>query len=167
MKDYYTISEVSKILGKNTETLRRWDKKGKLVAVREPMSNYRVYAAEQLHVFPEFRTILEANGQQTNLVKPNHKYTALELFAGAGGLGLGLEKAGIQCVALNEIDKWTCQTLRTNRPKWKVIEGDINNFDFSEYANQVDLVTGGFPCQAFSYAGKKLGMQDARGTLFY
>ena len=167
MKDYYTISEVSKILGKNTETLRRWDKKGKLVAIREPMSNYRVYTPEQLQVFPEFRNILDGNQQRTNAVKPNHKYTALELFAGAGGLGLGLEKAGIQCVALNEIDKWACQTLRTNRPNWNVLEGDIKNFDFSEYANQVDLVTGGFPCQAFSYAGKKLGMQDARGTLFY
>ncbi|MDP4819638.1 MAG: DNA (cytosine-5-)-methyltransferase, partial [Saprospiraceae bacterium] len=74
---------------------------------------------------------------------------------------------GLKCVALNEIDKWACQTLRKNRPHWKVLEGDIKDFDFSEYHNKVDVVTGGFPCQAFSYAGKKLGFADARGTLFY
>ena len=57
--------------------------------------------------------------------------------------------------------------MRSNRPYWKVLEGDIKSFDFSEYYNKVDVVTGGFPCQAFSYAGKKLGLADARGTLFY
>ncbi|HET8839795.1 MAG TPA: DNA cytosine methyltransferase [Flavobacteriaceae bacterium] len=95
------------------------------------------------------------------------EYSVLELFAGAGGLAIGLEKAGIKCVALNEIDKWACQTLRTNRPKWNVLEGDVKHFNFSQYKNKVDIVTGGFPCQAFSYAGKKLGLKDARGTLFY
>ena len=82
-------------------------------------------------------------------------------------MAVGLEKAGLKCVALNEIDKWACQTLRKNRPNWKVLEGDIKSFDFLEYHNKVDVVTGGFPCQAFSYAGKKLGLADARGTLFY
>ena len=78
-----------------------------------------------------------------------------------------MEKAGLKCVALNEIDKWACNTLRKNRPNWNVLEGDIKSFSFTEYANKVDIVTGGFPCQAFSYAGKKLGLADARGTLFY
>ena len=82
-------------------------------------------------------------------------------------MAVGLEKAGIKCVALNEIDKWACQTLRENRPKWNVLEGDVKSFDFTKYNDKVDIVTGGFPCQAFSYAGKKLGLKDARGTLFY
>ena len=166
MKNYYSISEVAEVLGKSTETLRRWDNEGKLPAVREPMSNYRVYRKEQLQIFPEFKDA-ENKNVAGNFVKPDNDYSVLELFAGAGGLAIGLEKAGIKCTALNEIDKWACQTLRTNRPNWDVLEGDIRNFDFSKYENQVDIVTGGFPCQAFSYAGKKLGLNDARGTLFY
>ena len=103
----------------------------------------------------------------TNEIETQNEYTVLELFAGAGGLAVGMEKAGLKCVALNEIDKWACQTLRKNRPKWKVLEGDIKSYNFNEYYNKIDVVTGGFPCQAFSYAGKKLGLADARGTLFY
>src|SRR5690606_36241733 len=90
-----------------------------------------------------------------------------ELFAGAGGLAIGLEKAGLKCVALNEIDHWAAETLRKNRPNWKVLEGDIRDLSFTQYEGKIDVVTGGFPCQAFSYAGKKLGLNDARGTLFY
>lgn len=163
MKTYYSISEVAEILNKNTETLRRWDRDGKLKAVREPMSNYRVYHKNQLEIFPEFNNIEDVD----NSVKPKSNYSVLELFAGAGGLALGLEKSGLKCVALNEIDKWACKTLKANRPNWNVLEGDVANFDFSEYENTLDVVTGGFPCQAFSYAGKKLGLSDARGTLFY
>lgn len=167
MKDYYSITEVANILGKSTETLRRWDRSGKLTAVREPMSNYRVYKKDQLQLFPEFYGYVKESSKKGNFVTPNNDYTVLELFAGAGGLAIGLEKSGIKCMALNEIDNWACKTLKTNRPNWNVLEGDIKNFSFKKYHNKVDIVTGGFPCQAFSYAGKKLGLQDARGTLFY
>ena len=93
--------------------------------------------------------------------------TAIELFAGAGGLALGLEQAGIHTVAHIEFDKACCETLRANRPNWNVICDDIHNVDFTPYKGKVDIVTGGFPCQAFSYAGKKLGFEDTRGTLFH
>jgi len=165
-KEYYSISEVSEILDKNKETIRRWDRSGKLSAVREPMSNYRVYKKEDLEIFPEFQSLFNTD-EQNNKVEPLKDYSVLELFAGAGGLALGLEKSGLKCTALNEIDKWACQTLKVNRPKWNVLEGDIKNYSFKEYKNKVNVVTGGFPCQAFSYAGKKLGLNDARGTLFY
>ena len=167
MNEYMTLSEVSEYIGKSKETLRRWDKDGKLPAVREPMSNYRVYRKSDVDTL--YFDFLDENIQDTfsNYVEPHNDYTVLELFAGAGGLAVGMEKAGLKCVALNEIDKWACNTLRKNRPNWNVLEGDIKSFSFTEYENKVDIVTGGFPCQAFSYAGKKLGLADARGTLFY
>jgi len=166
IKEYYSLAEASEILGKSKETLRRWDREGKLTAVREPMSNYRIYKKEQLNLFFDLLSN-ETEDFVDNSVIPNRDYKVLELFAGAGGLAIGLEKAGIKCEVLNEIDKWACQTLRENRPNWKVLEGDIKNFNFNSYRDKIDIVTGGFPCQAFSYAGKKLGIKDARGTLFY
>jgi DNA (cytosine-5)-methyltransferase 1 len=167
MKEYLSLSETSELVGKSKETLRRWDKEGILNAVREPVSNYRVYKKSDVQTFlkPLFDNNIE--DEVSNFEKPDNEYAVLELFAGAGGLAVGLEKAGLKCQALNEIDKWACQTLRNNRPHWNVLEGDIKDFDFKELENQIDVVTGGFPCQAFSYAGKKLGLKDARGTLFY
>lgn len=164
-KKYYSISEFADLIGKNPETLRRWDRTGKLEAVREPISNYRVYSEDQLKLFPGY-----AEASETELhanVQPIGDYTVLELFAGAGGLALGLERAGLKCSALNEIDKWACATLRKNRPDWNILEGDIKTHNYKAYKDNIDVVTGGFPCQAFSYAGKKLGLKDARGTLFY
>lgn len=92
-------------------------------------------------------------------------YRVVELFAGAGGLALGLENAGLQCELLVELDKHACATLRFNRPNWRCVEGDVHHVDFEGV--EADVITGGFPCQAFSYAGKKLGFEDVRGTLFY
>lgn len=166
MKNYYSLSETSEMLGKSKETLRRWDRTGKLSAKREPISNYRVYTPEQIEKFSEFIENIH-NENNVNFVKSDKEYKSIELFAGAGGLALGLEKAGINCVALNEIDRYACKTLRKNRPEWKVLEGDVKSFSFDEYKDKIDIVTGGFPCQAFSYAGKQLGLDDAKGTLFY
>lgn len=108
-----------------------------------------------------------SNSCQTNLQFIDKAPTAVELFAGAGGLALGLEKSGFHTQCFVEIDKTCCKTLKYNRPEWNVIESDICQIDFTPFKNKIDLVTGGFPCQAFSYAGKKLGFEDTRGTLFY
>ena len=98
----------------------------------------------------------------------------IELFAGAGGMALGLEKAGFHTLALNEFNHDACETLRKNRPNWNIIEGDIKSLTdknllelFSLEEGELDLLSGGAPCQAFSYAGKRLGLEDTRGTLFY
>src|SRR5665811_391316 len=99
MRKIYSLSEAADALGKSTETLRRWDNTGKLIALREPISNYRIYKKEQLEIFPEFDVDQIKN--QGNFVKPNQQYAVLELFAGAGGLAIGMEKAGIKCAALN------------------------------------------------------------------
>jgi len=169
IKDKYSLKEVSDVLNKSMETLRRWDRAKKLVAHRDLMSNYRYYYLSQLIQFEEFQNMTNSTAQTKNTIMPkaDYQYTVLELFAGAGGLAIGLEKAGLKCLALNEIDKYAVKTLQVNRPKWNVIPGDIRDISFSEYLDKVDVVTGGFPCQAFSYAGKRFGFDDARGTLFY
>ena len=100
------------------------------------------------------------------LLNNTTSYTSIELFAGAGGMALGMEKAGIEHLLLNDFDQYATETLKLNRPEWNVIHGDIAKIDFKPYEG-IDILTGGFPCQAFSYAGKKRGMEDTRGTLFY
>jgi len=107
-------------------------------------------------------------------IKSARKHTTIELFAGAGGLALGIEKAGFDTLGLIEFDRDASDTLKCNRPEWKVINDDIANIsclDLPEYFNlevgELDLLSGGAPCQSFSYAGKRLGLEDARGTLFY
>lgn len=167
MKEYLSLSETAEIIGKSKETLRRWDNEGILNAVREPVSNYRVYRKDDVEKLLGSLFNNEILDDVSNYVAPIKDFSVIELFAGAGGLAVGMEKSGLKCVALNEIDKWACQTLKKNRPNWNVLEGDIKEFSFEHYKGQVDVVTGGFPCQAFSYAGKKLGLNDARGTLFY
>ncbi len=93
------------------------------------------------------------------------KPTVVELFAGAGGMALGLHRAGFETVSLVENDKDCVATLRMNRPRWNVIGDDIADVKFRGV--RADVVTGGFPCQPFSHAGNKLGFGDVRGTLFY
>jgi DNA (cytosine-5)-methyltransferase 1 len=93
------------------------------------------------------------------------KPSVIELFAGAGGLALGLEQAGLAPVVLIDNDRWACETLKLNRPNWNVICNDVSKMDWK--AHKADVVVGGFPCQAFSHAGKKLGFEDTRGTLFF
>ncbi|MDD3695803.1 MAG: DNA (cytosine-5-)-methyltransferase [Lentisphaeria bacterium] len=166
-KDHFTLSEVADMLSVSKETLRRWDKNGKLKAIRHPDSNYRFYHKKQLLPFDEAKLMFNSNWQAEMQTKAKRPFRSLELFAGAGGLALGLEMAGFEHIALNELMTDACATLQKNRPHWNVLPGDVENIDFNEYKHGVDLLSGGFPCQAFSYAGKKLGFADTRGTLFH
>lgn len=119
-----------------------------------------------LDVSPD--TIMDFNNRKSEKIElEDDAITAIELFAGAGGLALGLEEAGITTLKYVEFDKACCETLRNNRPNWNVVCDDIHNVDFTEFRDKIDIVTGGFPCQAFSFAGKKLGFEDTRGTLFH
>lgn len=166
MDKLLTLTEVADLLSVSKETLRRWDKNGKLKPVRLPNSHRR-YSKESLRQFETASFLFDTTEENESDYLPLKTYSVLELFAGCGGLALGLEKAGLKCQLLNEIDHWACETLRSNRPEWNVVEGDVSDVSFKSYKDKIDIVTGGFPCQAFSYAGKKLGLEDARGTLFY
>lgn len=134
----------------------------------DPLKNRASKLCEILNV--DIASITDTTGNQKvqlNDFADSQEVTAIELFAGAGGLALGLEQAGIRTLEHVEFDKACCETLRSNRPNWNVVCDDIHNVDFTQYKDKVDIVTGGFPCQAFSYAGKKMGFDDVRGTLFY
>lgn len=90
--------------------------------------------------------------------------TSIELCAGGGGQALGIERAGFSHEALVEIDDWSRESLRLNRPAWNVLQGpqsDLTQFDAAPF-HGVDLVAGGVPCPPFSKAGKQLGPADER-----
>lgn len=95
-------------------------------------------------------------------VPPRHyRPRAIELCAGAGGLALGLERAGFEHVALIEKNRNATATLRANRPHWNVVEADVRKMDFTQYRDQrIDLLTGGLPCTPFSTVGQKKGQHD-------
>ena len=106
-------------------------------------------------------------------MKNRDKYIALSFFTGAMGLDYGIEKEGICPILASEIDPNARKTILLNRPDIGLI-GDINNYSASEirkYANisenqEIDLIIGGPPCQAFSTAGQRKGFQDKRGNVF-
>jgi DNA (cytosine-5)-methyltransferase 1 len=95
---------------------------------------------------------------------------AIELFAGAGGLGLGVGRAGFKAQDVVEWNRWCCDTLRENRARGAEIighwpeprEGDVRGFSFKKFENKIDLVAGGPPCQPFSLGGRHRGQLDPR-----
>lgn len=163
----YTISinNFAALLGVSRATVDAWIKKGKY-KVHE-VNGRKVFYINELSDVEEISAMLSTHWQDEKHEAPLRDFTSVELFAGAGGLALGMEKAGFKHVLLNEIDHSACDTLRLNRPQWNVVEGDIHELDFSPLRGKVDFLSGGFPCQAFSYAGKRLGFEETRGTLFF
>ncbi len=94
---------------------------------------------------------------------------SIELFAGAGGLGIGLHEAGFDPLAVIERDAYCCDTIRENKAlqlsavrKWPLTQSDVRQLDFRPYEGQVQLVSGGPPCQPFSLGGKHGAHDDAR-----
>lgn len=94
---------------------------------------------------------------------------SIELFAGAGGLGIGLHEAGFRPVSVVEWDSYCCDTIRENQVRgikavrnWCVTQGDVRDVDFRPFEGKVRLVSGGPPCQPFSLGGKHGAYDDAR-----
>jgi len=162
---FITETNLADILGTSIATTQRWGQNG--VYPSRTQDGKKGFYMEELTDIPEVQQMLHSNWDKEANVVPLRDYTSVELFAGAGGLALGMHLAGFKHVLLNEFDPMACETLRKNHPEWNVLEGDVHNVDFTPLKGQVDFLSGGFPCQAFSYAGKKGGLNDTRGTLFF
>lgn len=153
------------LVGTSNATVQKWAENGVYPSHSE--DGVKGFYLEELETFPEVEAMLHSRWDEELHTRPLREYTSVELFAGGGGLALGLSLAGFSHVLLNEFDKSACNTLRMNHPEWNIIEGDVRNVDFTPLRDKVDFLSGGFPCQAFSYAGKQGGFNDTRGTLFF
>ena len=164
--EFLTKNNLADILGVSHATINSWVNKKKLT-LEKNSKGIEVFNSKKLKDFSIIDSMNNSNWENEMSVKPKRDFTSIELFAGAGGLALGMAKAGFKHIVLNEFNHYACETLRTNKPDWNVVEGDIHNISFKEFEGKVDFLSGGFPCQAFSYAGNKGGFEDARGTLFF
>lgn len=161
-----TVIEAAENIGVSPDTIRRWEKKG-LIKGRRSELNYRLFDMGEVARIHHKVSGGESENKYRVLKAKASGFSVLDLFSGAGGTALGFENAGLRHKMLVEFDRNAASTLKTNRPKWNVLMEDVRRMDFSQFKNGVDVVEGGFPCQAFSYAGKKGGFEDTRGTLFF
>lgn len=164
LTEYLSMMEASSTLHVSLDTIRRWEKKG-LIKAHRTDNGHRMFHLDELE---RMKVKLSGGvGSVYKILKAQDKkdYRVVELFSGAGGLALGMHHSGLRCALLVENDKNAVATLKANMPDWPIILDDIRHVDFR--AVKAEVVSGGFPCQAFSYAGKKMGFEDARGTLFF
>lgn len=163
---FISESNLAALTGTSLATTHGWAKR-KVFPSTQNYDGTLGFNMEELESIPEVAAMNRNNWDEEMDVKPSRTFNSLELFAGGGGLALGMEKAGFNHVLLNEFDTAACNTLRVNRPEWNIIEGDVRHIDFSPLKDKIDFLSGGFPCQAFSFAGKQGGFNDVRGTLFF
>ena len=166
MTGYISASNFADIMGVSRATVQKWEARGLYQSIKDDQGKL-FFSIESLKDVPEIKSMIETDWDKEMKTAPRRDFTSVELFAGAGGLALGMEKAGFKHVLLNEFNPIACNTLRFNRPNWNVVEGDVHNVSFKPLRDKVDFLSGGFPCQAFSYAGNKGGFNDTRGTLFF
>jgi DNA (cytosine-5)-methyltransferase 1 len=133
-----SIAEAGNILNVSLDTIRRWEKKG-LVKAHRDKNKHRFFNFEELK---RLKTKLSGEnniGFKILTSKQKTPFKVVELFAGAGGLALGLHNAGLGCEMLVEIDKNAATTLKINKPNWNVINSDIGNIDTITY-NKIMMI---------------------------
>jgi DNA (cytosine-5)-methyltransferase 1 len=115
------------------------------------------------------RKYSEANeGSQNTIVQQEQEHTGptfIEVCAGCGGLSTGFMKAGFKPLLINELEKTFCETLKKNHVGANIQNCSMLDLDLTPYKGKVDILQGGVPCQAFSQAGERRGLEDPRGKL--
>jgi DNA (cytosine-5)-methyltransferase 1 len=169
---YLSVKESSEILNCSEQYVRRLLRYGEISGER--ISSRWIVASESVQEYL-------CKGEEANLGIPDHgrrsfskpDLKALSFFSGCMGLDLGLEKEGIKILLACEIDSAARKTIETNRPDMALI-GDIRDYSAIEIrekaglssTDEIDVIVGGPPCQAFSSAGKRQGFNDDRGNVF-
>lgn len=165
MQKLLTVADASHTINVSPDTIRRWEKKGLIKAQRSDL-NYRLFDLKEIErIHAKISGTSSRNNYKILKTNKETSYKVVELFAGAGGTALGFHNAGLQHVLLTDWDKDSVNTLKINKPDWNVIRADVRELSFKNL--EADIVEAGFPCQTFSYAGKKMGFEDVRGTMFF
>lgn len=168
-----TIKEAAKTLGVSEQRVRTLCRDG-LIQSRKIGTNWHInYESLSQYGLKTALNVAEDHPTYAVSSAPKKKPLALSFFSGAMGLDQGIEKAGFDIKLACEVDKYCRQTIALNKPEMALI-GDINHYSPDEILNyaglsrndDIDLIIGGPPCQAFSTAGKRNGFNDQRGNAF-
>lgn len=166
------MKETSEILSCSEQYVRKLLRYGEISGER--ISSRWIIASESVHEYcckGDDTTIFVPDHARRSFSKPTLK--ALSFFSGCMGLDLGLEKEGIELLLACEIDPAARKTIEVNRPDIALI-GDIRDYSAAAIrekaglspVEEIDVIVGGPPCQAFSSAGKRQGFNDERGNVF-
>lgn len=163
-----STSDVAKKLQLSEQSVRNLCKQGKIRA--ELVGNSWIITNDDLQNYMSSNLVSD---HALTITNDNQKPKVLSFFSGAMGLDIGLEKAGFECLLACEVDKNCRATINANKPDIALL-GDIRDYSATDIMNHIgkkigddiDVICGGPPCQAFSTAGKRKSFEDERGNVF-
>ena len=167
-------SKITELINKAVETKLNNINKNNIINIIDDIKDENIILTEndssdvsisddEEYIFYPSKNI--SNKENKKLCTDIGKFNFIEVCAGGGGLSSGLIKAGMTPLLLNDNNADCCKTLKKNHPDAIVLHESMNKIDFNQYIGKVDLLTGGVPCQSFSQAGLRNGLDDPRGDL--